>query len=178
MAKLKLSPPWSIFYDEIKAMFEKDPEVKVVIDEDKYTIYVFVDNPKKSLAIGKILEQEKRFGRITLKVEVPPPDAVVEKFANDLEVYQVAFENNPRLSYIQPKMSIFDTSFYVVFKNEVVQYFNDDISDINGNCSTLAENIARDIFVGDQPNFCTDLPYPTPNKLKYSKNCTENPYEF
>lgn len=165
MAKLKLSPPWSIFYDEIRAMFLKDPEVKVVMDEDHYTVHVFVNNPQKSAAIAKILEQEKKFGRITLKVQVPPPDgAMTYQFKDGVELYRAAFENNPRLSYVQPKTSIFDTSFYVVFVNEVVQYFNDDISDINGNCSTLAEDIARGIFVGDLPNFCTDLPMPTPNK--------------
>ena len=166
MAKLKLSPPWSIFYDEIRAMFLKDPEVKVVMDEDHYTVHVFVNNPRKSAAIAKILEQEKKFGRITLKVQVPPPDGEGDMydFDNGVDLYRAAFENNPRLSYVQPKTSIFDTSFYVVFVNEVVQYFNDDISDINGNCSTLAEDIARNIFVGDLPNFCTDLPMPTPNK--------------
>ena len=165
MAKLKLSPPWSIFYDEIRAMFLKDPEIKVVMDEDHYTVHVFVNNPQKSAAIAKILEQEKKFGRITLKVQVPPPDgAMTYQFKDGVELYRAAFENNPRLSYVQPKSSIFDTSFYVVFVNEVVQYFNDDISDINGNCSTLAEDIARDIFVGDLPNFCKDLPMPTPNK--------------
>ena len=167
MAKLKLSPPWSIFYDEICALFKLDPEVRVVMDEENYTIHVFVADLKKSMAIAKILEQEKKFGRITLKVQVPPPDgANAFKFKDDVEVYRAAFENNPRLSYVQPKMSIFDTSFYVVFKNEVIQYFNDDISDINGNCSTLAEDIARDIFVGDLPNFCTDLPVPPPNCCK------------
>jgi hypothetical protein len=165
MAKLKLSPPWSIFYDKIRAMFIKDPEVKVVMEEESYTIYVFVNNADKSSAIAQILEQEKKFGRITLKVQVPPPDGCeAVTFRDGVELYKAAFENNPRLSFIQPKTSIFDTSFYVVFKNEVVQYFNDDISDIYGNCSTLAEDIARDIFVGDLPNFCTDVPEPTPNK--------------
>lgn len=165
MAKIKLSPPWSIFYDEISAMFKPDSQVKVVMDEDNYTVHVFVDDTKKSAAIAKILQQNKKFGRITLKVVVPPPDgAKAVKFANGVELYEAAFNGNPRLSYVKPKSSIFDTSFYVVFRNEVVQYFNDDISDVNGNCSTLAEYIARDIFIGDElPNFCTDLPQTDPD---------------
>lgn len=168
MPKLKLSPPWSIFYDEISAMFKPDPEVKVVMDEDDKKIYVFVNNPRKSAAIAKILEQEKRFGRITLEVQVPPPDGSEDyDFENGVDLYNAAFEGNPRLSFVQPKTSIFDTSFYVVFRNEVIQYFNDDISDINNQCSTLAECIARDIFVGDEmPNFCTDFPAPPPNCCK------------
>lgn len=165
MAKLKLSPPWSTFYDEISAMFKKDPEVKVIMDEDEYTVTVFVNDPIKSGAIARILEQEKRFGRVKLKVVVPPPDGpVYDDFKSDLEVYEAAFKGNKALSFIQPKQTIFDTSFYVVFRNEVVQYFNDDISDIHGMCSTLYENIARDIFVGDLPNFNTDLPEPPVNR--------------
>lgn len=163
MAKLKLSPPWSIFYDEINAMFKEDPEVKVVMDEYNYNIYVFVNNPRKSAAIAKILKRERKFGRITLDVIVPPPDDMAEEFDSNLEIYQAAFENNPRLSYIKEQTTIFDTSFYVVFRNEVIQYFSDNISDINGFKSTLAEDIARDIFVGEKPHFCTDLPCPPPN---------------
>ena len=46
---------------------------------------------------------------------------------------------------------------YVVFENKVVQFFNDDLSDIHGNKSTLYQEIAKDIF-GDCDNiyFCTD----------------------
>lgn len=161
MAKIKLSPPWSIFYDEVSAMFRPDPEVRVVMDENNMVMHVLVNNPIKSAAIAAVLPTERIYGNVTLKVDVPPPDGVTEvpEFKDGVELYQAIFDGNPRLSYIQPKTSIFDTSFYVVFKNEVVQYFNDNISDINSMCSTLSEDIARDIFGGDVlPNFCTDLP--------------------
>ena len=166
MARLKLSPPWSIFYDEIREMFKGDPDVRVIMDEANYTVHVFVNDAEKSAAIAQILEQERKFGRITLKVQVPPPDGAGNySFKDGVALYTAAFKGNPHLSYIKPKTSIFDTSFYVVFKNEVIQYFNDDISDINGNCSTLMQDIAYDIFVGDEvPNFCTDVPEPAPNK--------------
>ena len=42
---------------------------------------------------------------------------------------------------------------YVVFKNRVVQYWSDNLGDINGNTSTLYENIARDVF-GETDNVC------------------------
>ena len=133
MAKLKLSPPWSIFYDEVREMFKGDPDVRVIMDEATYTVHVFVNDPAKSAAIATILEQERKFGRVTLKVQVPPPDKKFAiRFDSAVDVYQTALKGNPHLSYIKPKGSIFDTSFYVVFKNEVIQYFNDDISDVNG----------------------------------------------
>lgn len=51
---------------------------------------------------------------------------------------------------------------YVVFKNCVVQFFNDNLNDPHGVVSTLYENIADEIFKDIQfPNdgvaFCTDI---------------------
>ena len=47
---------------------------------------------------------------------------------------------------------------YVVFKKNVIQYYTDNLGDLHGIKSTLAENIARDIFV-QHPGvfFCTDV---------------------
>ena len=51
-----------------------------------------------------------------------------------------------------------DAAKYVIFANKVVQYFNDSLSDAHGVCSTLYQDIARDVF-GDDCGvyFCTDL---------------------
>ena len=46
---------------------------------------------------------------------------------------------------------------FVCFKPQVVQFFDDDISDFNGNWSGLAQDIAREVF-GDEMrgvHFCT-----------------------
>ena len=50
---------------------------------------------------------------------------------------------------------------YVVFVNEVVQYFNDDLGDVYGQCSTLYQEIAKDVF-GETEGvfFCTDVEEP------------------
>ena len=36
--KLTLSSPWVLLYHEIEAFFKEDDEVRVVLDEDNYTI--------------------------------------------------------------------------------------------------------------------------------------------
>lgn len=59
MAKLKLSPPWVIFYQQIKALFEKDPNIKIVYDEDEQKISLFVDNANKADALTRLLPTEK-----------------------------------------------------------------------------------------------------------------------
>lgn len=38
---------------------------------------------------------------------------------------------------------------YCVFKKEVIQFWNDDISDYLGNYTTLAKDIAREILNAD-----------------------------
>lgn len=50
--------------------------------------------------------------------------------------------------------------YYVVFKNCVVQFFNDNLNDIYGNISTLYQDIAREIFADAEWEgvfYCTDV---------------------
>ena len=47
----------------------------------------------------------------------------------------------------------------MVFQNKVVQYFSDNMQDINGFTSTLYQEIAKELFgVDGGLYFCTDLP--------------------
>lgn len=38
---------------------------------------------------------------------------------------------------------------YCVFKKEIIQFWNDDLSDINGVCSMITSELAREILVLD-----------------------------
>ena len=155
---VKLSSPWAIYYREIDAMFGDDPEIKIDFDETANIIKMYVDNSEKADAISKLLPSEKVFGNVVLKIQVIPGD--VNTCAR-LDLFQKAFKGNPALSYTtEVKEGIFPIPFeYVVFQNKVVQYFNDDLNDINGLCSTLYQEIAKDLFgEKDGVYFCTDTP--------------------
>lgn len=154
--EVKLSPPWSVFYNQIEAMFGKDPDIKIVYDEDNLIIKLYVNNEKKSTALCQLLPNTKVFGNVTLKIEVIPAN---ENGVNLKSLFQNAFEGNPVFSYIEAVEGVFTNPInYVVFKKEVVQYFNDDLGDVHGVCSTLYQEIAKDIF-GDKDSvfFCTDV---------------------
>lgn len=153
---MKLSSPWVEFYREIEALFEQDDEVKVVYDEEKNEVKLYVENARKADALTQLLPAEKTFGNVTLKIIVIP--------ANDLEISKAdliaeAFDGNPALSYVQHVDAVIGAFDYAVFQNRVVQFFDDNLSDINGNKSTLYENIAKDVF-GTDVNvfFCTEAP--------------------
>ena len=146
MAKISLSPPWIIYYKEVDVFFKKDPEVRVVFDEDNLVIRLYVENGAKATALSKLLPTEKEFGGTVLKIEIIPANTSLT--SNPVfHVIQAAFMNNPIVSDIKviPGIFAYDLN-YVLFERTVVQYFTDNLGDYNGYCSTLYENIARDIF--------------------------------
>ena len=157
MGKMKLSPPWVTYVNEIKCLFKGDPDVKCQFDEDEYSLKIFVEDEKKADALMKLLPLQKEFGNVVLKISVIPAD---DEAVDYLSLFQAAFKGNPNVSDITSVQTPFgDNVNFVVFKKEVVQFYNDDISDLHGVCSTLNENIAREIFGGsfDTVCFCTDV---------------------
>ena len=162
MAKMTLSPPWAIFYREIQALFGEDPEIHVVYDEENEVVKIYVENSEKAEILSQLLPTKKMFGRVALDIQVIPADG--KKYSTELPekvdatMFETAFKGNPVFSYAKTFPNLFGfVVTYVVFEPEVVQFYTDDISDINGLKSTLFEDVARDVFEGVQVNFCTDL---------------------
>jgi len=140
--KLTVSAPWFIHYRKLQAMFLEDPQVTVKFDQDNYEVKLYVDDADKAEALGKILRNSIDYGTITLKVTVIPPNYTD---TNIRDLYEKALEGNGAVSDYLTNQVIGKN--YVIFKNEVVQYFSDDLSKANSVTSTLYENIAEDIFI-------------------------------
>ena len=155
-SETKLSPPWVTFFREIEALFGEDPDIKIEFDEAEYEVRLFVEGTEKADALDLILPSTKTFGNIEFKITIIPANAEVVTKAR---IFQNAFAGNPVLSYVSHPDNVFhDDINYIVFRNRVVQFFNDNLGDVNGNCSTLYQEIAKDVF-GNDPNvfFCTDI---------------------
>lgn len=154
---MELSAPWYILYKEMDAMFKKDKDVRVLFDPDEMIIKVFAASMNKAEALDKILINRHRFGNVTVNVIVVPPnsDEETDDIGDEL-LYAYAFDGNDALSFIRQVDTPYGVFQYVVFEPTVVQYFADDIGDVYGNCSTLYQNIAQEIFKGDGVYFCTD----------------------
>ena len=154
MSKLNLSSPWEIYFHEIEELFGYDPEIELEIDREKMTVKFFVQNSSKAEALEKLIPAEKKFGNVIVRNTIVP--------ANDgdslISLYARAFFGNP--VFVYTAHSDDDTGFsadYVVFENEVVQFFCDSLADVNGNRSTLYQDIAEDVFKDhDGVFFCTD----------------------
>ena len=154
--KIKLSPPWYNYFREVKALFGDDPDINVIFDDDNNVIKLYVENHDKADALEQILPKEKAFGAVTVYIEVIPQNKEMSK----VDLFRKAFEGNPAYSYSATVDGIMSNPLhYIVFRNRVVQYWSDSLNDINGNTSTLYENIARDIFDNvDNVCFNTDTP--------------------
>jgi hypothetical protein len=69
---MKLSPPWISYFNQLKALFEKDPDVKLEYDDDKHMIEIYVKGEGKAEAIVKLLPERKTFGNVNIDIIVIP----------------------------------------------------------------------------------------------------------
>ena len=159
----KVVSPWVNYYREVEALFGKDPQIKIEFDEDAPEIKMYIDDSEKADAIGQLLPTEKYFGNVLLKITIIPANGLYESQAAK---FRKAFEGNPVFVYAQTIEGIFANNInYIVFAKEVVQYYNDDLSDANGVRSTLYQDIAKDVF-GERTGifYCTDVQDPEAEK--------------
>lgn len=161
--KLKISPPWVTTYNELKAMFDPDPDIEIEYDNDEREVTFIVTNPEKAAALEYILPEYYSFGTVWLNIIVEAPNGMANlAFPNNKELFDILFNRNPVYAFSYAVSGIFSNSIvYVVFKNKVVQFFNDNLNDIYGNMSTLYQEIAKDLF-GFHDNlfnvcYCTDV---------------------
>ena len=158
MAIIKKSSPWVTYYREVDALFKKDKEVFVVFDEENVEIKIYVSDQVKADAIRCLMPLEKDFGNVILKINVIPSNGNQLRGVSTTNILKIAcdaFLDNNAVYMVTDVGAVFDL-VYVIFRKEVVQFFDDNIGDINGNCSTLYEMIARDVFEDIGIKYCTD----------------------
>lgn len=151
--KTKLSAPWMTYFHELEALFKEDPEIE--LEYEDYVITLYVNNGEKANALMKLLPVQKKFGNVVVDIDVVPSN---DDEYSELELFKRAFKNNPVVSYVMTAGELFPAE-YVVFKNKVVQFYNDQLDDPHGNVSTLYQEIAKDVFDNTTSvHFCTNLP--------------------
>ena len=141
--EVKLAPPWITYYRQVEALFGADPDIKVAFDEDELHIKMYVENEIKAAALDEILPVQKDFGNVSVFIEVIPANTEPKK----VDIIRRAFEGNPAFSYATTIEGIMVNPInYVVFKPEVVQFWNDNLHDPHGLVSTLMEDVARAVI--------------------------------
>ena len=162
--RLKVSPPWITFIHKVEALFDGDPQIACNVNTSSAnpSIILACNNGDKVAALQQILPDKIEFGGVTLTVGV---DGVPSNraFTSKRELFETAFAKNPAFAYaISPVEDGYNwfAMTYVVFKNCVVQFFNDNLNDVHGIVSTLYQDIADEILTGPAVQgvyFCTDI---------------------
>jgi len=156
----RLSPPWYTYHRKVQAMFGRDPEVYVKdlaeVENDKYSYMILVSDKKKAEAIKAILPQNIQMGNVGIDLAILGPDEndIDPLEESDTEIYTAAFSGNP--VFVETAVKSFGpiTASYCIFKKEVIQFQNDDLSDYCGNYSGLASDIARELFNPSEIQYC------------------------
>jgi len=156
----KLSPPWYTYHRKVQAMFGRDPEVHVKdlgkTEEGKYSYMILVSEKEKAQAIKAILPQSVKMSEIEIDLAIlgPDEDDIEPLNKSDIEIYNAAFSGNP--IFVKTAVRSYGpfTSSYCIFKKEVIQFPNDDLSDYYGNYSGLASDIARELFNPSEIQYC------------------------
>ena len=149
MSKFKLEAPWYTFRKKVFSLFENDPDISVgplyEANEDGFD-YVFdidVLNHEKFLALDRVFPKVKEFGNVRLGIFLfDEENANGENYI--ISLFETIFEGNPILKDIRQLEDKTGTRHgYVRFQPEVIQFFDDNIADYNGNGSGLAQDIAE-----------------------------------
>ena len=146
--RLKLSPPWITYVNMLTAMFGADPDIKITYDNNRCEVKLLVEDSRKADAIETLLPYYKTFGNNELEIKVIPANEKAKLgTVSDKTLFDIAFDKNPVYAYSVEISGLFNnTMTYVVFKNKVVQFFNDNLDDIHGLTSTLYQDIAYELF--------------------------------
>lgn len=156
--KVGLSSPWITYYRKINALFGVDPDLDVKYNDDTddtKTISIESTNTFKIMALEKLLKPSVTFGNITVSVKCLVKNDEKEAVS---ALFKTAFSGNPHLSDIIDKKVIAVDETFVLFKKEVIQFFNDDCTDYFSNWNGLAEDILRTVMnEGILVNIGTDI---------------------
>ena len=145
--RLKISPPWITYTNMLEALFDGDPQIAFNIASNDREVTIACNNGDKCAALAKVLPEEKKFGNVTLTINIDGPMSN-RAFRSNKELFETLFEGNPAFAYcVAPAEDVYYINFtYVVFKNCVVQFFNDNLDDCHGLLSTLYQEIAVEVF--------------------------------
>lgn len=157
--QVKLSAPWETIQHMVAALLAPDTEVEVTelseTSKGVYSFDVISKNGKKIAALEKVIKNTFNVGNVTVNVNFIHEREEDEVTAQD---FLDAFEGNSNfVTVADASKGLFNIS-YVIFAKEILQFFNDDLSDINGNMSIIVADAAKNVCnITDGMSFCTDV---------------------
>ncbi|EOO27278.1 hypothetical protein ICM_01554 [Bacillus cereus BAG1X2-3] len=165
-AQPQLSPPWITYFNKLVNSIGADPTVTVgplIPVGGNFIILVHALSNEKAIALATLLKSFVEFGNVSVTVIVTNNEnQIVNPVPCPLDAFEiahlflVALENNPYFDQVvvQPQFPGGSNVVFPVFKAEVIQFFNDDISNLCQTFTGVAANVFHDVM---QDEIC-DIP--------------------
>ena len=153
----KLEAPWYSFQKKVRALFNGDPDIVVgdLYETGGDTDYAFdieFKNHEKYIAADRLLPGVKTFGNVTLGIVLYDEENAE---TDVLGLFETLFTGNPNVRDVVKKADQAGGEWnYVVFEPEVMQFYDDNLADYQGNWSGLAQDIAPEVFAENSRGVC------------------------
>jgi len=151
-----LSPPCYTFHNYLKHSIGRDQHVDVLemeeISDDDYLISIEVMCKNKAIALATLLVPCKNFGNINVRVKVLHCGRTVKPYCrplgarNLISIYEEALDTNYYFEFVESEEFWGSTVIYPVFKKEVIQFYNDDLSDLFENFNGVAAMVFAEVL--------------------------------
>ncbi|EEL34370.1 hypothetical protein bcere0019_23770 [Bacillus cereus Rock3-28] len=138
----QLSPPWITYFNELKNSVGADPTVTVgplIPTDGNFIILVQTTDFEKAIALATLLKPTVQFGNVTIIVSVIG-DGIVNPIPCPLDAFELA------QVVVQPQFPGGANVVFPVFSAEVIQFFNDDISNLCQTFTEVAAQVFRDVM--------------------------------
>lgn len=158
--KVTLDPPWVTYYKELVNSLGADPLIVVgplVSEGDDFIVVVTVTGKIKAQAVADIIKDVVEFGGVVVKVIVRDDEGngYVGQCDPNSDVYLVAhtirlaLQGNPYFRYSVIEPLPFDPNIiavYPIFTPNVIQFENDDLSNLYQTYSNVASKVFVDVL--------------------------------
>lgn len=154
----QLSPPWITYFNELRNSIGADPTVTVgplIPTDGNFIILVQTADVEKAIALATLLKPTVQFGNVSVTIVVSVSgDGIVNPIPCPLDafeiahLFQVALENNLYFErvVVQPRLPGGENVIFPVFAAKVIQFFNDDISNLCQTFTEVAAKVFRDVM--------------------------------
>jgi hypothetical protein len=158
MKMVRLSPPHYTLWNEIKASIGRDPGVTVnPLDTSSSPFIVPIDvaDHDKAVAIASIMTLLHQLGNIRVEVQVKDGEAnpvfpeVPESVQQLANMVEKALGDNDWFVKVVTKPLVPKSSriiVFAVFQKAVIQFFNDDLSDLYHNYNNVVAFVFSDVL--------------------------------
>lgn len=166
MENITLSPPWETLRNEFIFTFGNNPLVTIKplnssnLNKKMFSLKIIVKDDIMAFSLRQIIKPIFHFGEIIVKTVIKNSIGNIEKIINTkytisevANLYNISLKNNSLFN----KFVIKDDTLFLIFNKSIIQFFNDDISDLYGIYNQIASVVFEKLSINTFKS--KDTPY-------------------